>query len=73
MFRLATSGGRYPSVSRHVQDVLPVNGALAECRVAFGIEVVGVRRVAWYRGDAVLEGAEIGEEVGDAGCPLIVY
>jgi hypothetical protein len=72
LFRLG-AGLRYGRVGRAVQDVLPVEGALAQRGVALGAVLAGGGGRGGDAGDAVLQGVEVGEEGGDAEAAGFVY
>jgi hypothetical protein len=69
----SASRSRNPSIGSTVQDVLAIDGALAQRGPAFGVVVICMRGVTGRGCDIVLDIAEIREKVGDANSALFIY
>lgn len=70
---LAARRPRHARVGGALQDVLRVEGALAEDNPSLGVVVVRMRRVRRRSRNMVLESTEVGENVGDTGHAVDVY
>ena len=70
LFLLAARGLWHRDVGGDVENVLAVDGALAQRRPALRVVVSGVRWVHRRRGDVELQVSEVREDLGDSCCPV---
>lgn len=70
---LTAAGRRHARVGRTLEDVLPVDGALAERRPALGVVVVAVLGLRRGGGDPVLQRAEVVQDLCHTGSPVRVH
>lgn len=69
---LAALGSGDVSVGARVENVLAVNGTLAEGAPALGVVVFLAGRIGGCGGDVELEGSEVGEDFSNAGAAVVV-
>lgn len=69
----STHGHGHPRVGGALEDMVAVDGALAQRGPGLGVVVLDILGLGRGGGDVVLQSVEVGEQLGHSGGAAVVY